>query len=828
MALPETDRWFNRLPQYVRDSDTSGQLRAYMSLIGDQLDDLVSRIDAASYWPLDDGGEVGDTSALVDPTQAGRFGDPILHLKWISQMLGVQLNTADTLDSQIDAVRYASAGWRSGTKEALADAARSVLSGTKYVRIENHYAGDPWAVNIRTRASETPPGNAVVNAVLLKNAKPAGIVILNTYFSATWNDLETFRPTWDNWADTWTNIEETNAPGSDPGNIPDAGEQTGGGMTLPTITNISPSTLEQDVDPDARFIVSFSSLGNDPETISADFTYSDGTTVPMWGANEPGNPDAPGYDATSRIFTPVDGWEPGETVHVVLRPGIVMPGTDYAQIIPGGPFEYEFSVTPEQVVPLVVRTIPVDGTLGVDATTSIQVFFNLALDPDSVNSTNFVLTQLATGTVIPAGVTGGTSATDPVLVDPVGNFVTGTDYKLTIKGDGSSGVQANPNGLFMLEDEVITFKTAGSPPVITPPTVSATTPKNSSTNNDPAATITAQFSEPINAQTLTASTVVLTEVVGGAVVPTNRNYNTATNLLTVTPTTSALKNSTQYQLQLTTGITNVNGTAMAVPVTVQWTTSAAVSIPGPGTKWTRTYFNDFKAPLDFVNDWWQPYHTSADNNRSTFKATWNRNQVTVETSGNGLLVITGVKDASKKYVNAIGDLIGGGIALGKKGMNPIPGFCHEFKMRVDKGNGFSGEGLGWPDKGNWPKDGEPDYHESPKGDRKTVYVTHHYSKDGTSHDQIGKGIHTVIPGFDASLWHVYRCEYTPNRVTYFADNVKILEITDPAKIETGDKIHLCFQLDPAGAAGWITPWDSTTPSRVREEIDWIAQYAYTP
>lgn len=201
-AIPERIRLEDEL------QDPDWPLLRYLSLIGDQLDEVVVLIDRVDYVTVNDGGAVGDTSDLADPATAD-----VGWLDWLGQLVGVRLAPALTEAERRDAVAFSSSGWRAATKGAVADAARSALTGTRYVHILDHYAGDPWRVEVRTRTSETPSVPAVLEAIVAKGAKPAGVELVPTAYDATWAQLEALRPTWADWeaAGSWALLEETGA-----------------------------------------------------------------------------------------------------------------------------------------------------------------------------------------------------------------------------------------------------------------------------------------------------------------------------------------------------------------------------------------------------------------------------------------------------------------------------------------------------------------------------------------------------------------------------------------------------------------------------------------
>lgn len=210
---PTTQRLYDALPDFYRAADAHQvnpdyPLLRWLSLIGDQLGELEDLVDRVDYVTPNDGGAPGDTSDLTDPATA----DPAW-LAWLAQLVGVTLAPALTVDEQRAAITTASSGWRAGTRDGMADAARTALTGTKYVRIIDHYGGDQWRVEVLTRTTETPDVALVLAAIVSKGAKPAGVELVAVAYVTTWAALEADRPTWADWeaAGNWQNLEETGA-----------------------------------------------------------------------------------------------------------------------------------------------------------------------------------------------------------------------------------------------------------------------------------------------------------------------------------------------------------------------------------------------------------------------------------------------------------------------------------------------------------------------------------------------------------------------------------------------------------------------------------------
>jgi O-glycosyl hydrolase len=109
-----------------------------------------------------------------------------------------------------------------------------------------------------------------------------------------------------------------------------------------------------------------------------------------------------------------------------------------------------------------------------------------------------------------------------------------------------------------------------------PPSVSAVTPTNTSTGIAITSAVTATFSEPMNASTISGSTFTLVPQ-GGSAVAATVSYNASGNVATLTPTAS-LANGTIYTATITTGVMSSSGSALASSYSWTFTT---VALPAP-------------------------------------------------------------------------------------------------------------------------------------------------------------------------------------------------------------------------------------------------------
>lgn len=190
MARPDitafTERLYASLPAAYRDADEQFDfpLLRFLSSLTDitaEVDVLHDRLSADL---------AGEVSELADPAVAN-----LEWLPWMAQLVGVRLMPNVTGQAARDAVAFASSGYRGGTKAAVADAARSALIGARYVKVHDHSITEPgnggeWDVLLVTRVSDTPDVQAVLDAVVTKRAKPAGVVLHHRAYSATYAQVQ--------------------------------------------------------------------------------------------------------------------------------------------------------------------------------------------------------------------------------------------------------------------------------------------------------------------------------------------------------------------------------------------------------------------------------------------------------------------------------------------------------------------------------------------------------------------------------------------------------------------------------------------------------------
>ncbi len=140
----------------------------------------------------------------------------------------------------------------------------------------------------------------------------------------------------------------------------------------------------------------------------------------------------------------------------------------------------------------------------------------------------------------------------------------------------------------------------------------------------------------------------------------------------------------------------------------------------------------------------------------------------------------------------------------------------EVRARTQVGTGYGDVLILWPDAEDFPRGGEVDFMEIPKGDRKESNFVLHYGKDNSQNG-------THVAG-DFTQWHNYAVEWTPDHVAGFLDGQEIFRSTRRNQVPPRP-MHLAIQQDigPYGH-NWIPPLDRTTPAQVQLQIDWVRIY----
>ncbi|MDT5365359.1 MAG: hypothetical protein QOC69_7121 [Mycobacterium sp.] len=121
--------------------------------------------------------------------------------------------------------------------------------------------------------------------------------------------------------------------------------------------------------------------------------------------------------------------------------------------------------------------------------------------------------------------------------------------------------------------------------------------------------------------------------------------------------------------------------------------------------------------------------------------------------------------------------------------------------------GYHSVVLLWPDAEDWPVGGEVDFMEAIEPTRQVVEGWMHYGADDR---RVGAQV-----SVDATQWHAWAVEWTPEKITYFLDGTPWWTSTNTANFPPRS-LHLCLQVDDFG--GDIAAGGS-------QLVDWVRQYS---
>ena len=227
----------------------------------------------------------------------------------------------------------------------------------------------------------------------------------------------------------------------------------------------------------------------------------------------------------------------------------------------------------ETEAPTVTGTIHANGAINVAFNTKVGATFSEAMNPLSINTNSFLLTETATGTKVAGAITYlGVSA----VFQPTVALKPSTGYTVTVKGGagGATDLAGNP----LATDFVINWTTGAAADTVAP-AVTGTLHANGATNVVLNTKVGATFSEGIDPQTLTASNFTLTT--SGVQIPGTIQY---TGVSAVFVPTSQLAPSSLYTVTVKGGIggvTDLAGNPLAQDFVIRWTTGASSDTIAP-------------------------------------------------------------------------------------------------------------------------------------------------------------------------------------------------------------------------------------------------------
>ena len=222
--------------------------------------------------------------------------------------------------------------------------------------------------------------------------------------------------------------------------------------------------------------------------------------------------------------------------------------------------------------PTVTSVTPVNGATGIAVNSTASAVFNEAMNAATINNSTIELRN-PSNTLIAATVSYN-AGTRTATVTPSAPLANSTVYTITIKGAASGVKDVAGNALVNNYSWSFTTEVAD----IIPPTVTVVNPLSGATGVSTGANIVANFSEAVNASTVTTTTFQLRDA-GNNLIPAT--VSTLSGQITLDPA-SDLAATTVYTATITggaSGVKDLAGNALATNYSWSFTTAAVTSLP---------------------------------------------------------------------------------------------------------------------------------------------------------------------------------------------------------------------------------------------------------
>jgi Ice-binding-like/Bacterial Ig-like domain len=384
----------------------------------------------------------------------------------------------------------------------------------------------PATINTTTFTLSGPGGTAVAGAV--------------TYSGTT----ATFTPTASLAASSlYTATITTGA--TDPGGNPLAANFMWSFTTgLPTVISTVPATGATAVPVNTLVSATFTEPMNAATLNGATFTLTGPGATPVAGVVT--------YAGSTATFTPTLVLA-GSTLFTAT---ITTGAKDPAGAGLAANFVWTFTTAPP---PTVVSTVPANAAPAVAVNTPISATFSEAMDPTTITGATFTVTGPGATPVAGAVTYSGTTAT----FTPTAILANSTLFTATI----TTGAK-DPTGAPLAANFVWTFTTGPAPTVV------STVPVNGAVAVAEGSTVTATFSVPMDATTITATTFTL---MGPGATPVTGAVSYAGNTAVFTPA-ALLTGSSLYTATVTTGAKDPTGAPLAANVAWTFTTAPTPAV----------------------------------------------------------------------------------------------------------------------------------------------------------------------------------------------------------------------------------------------------------
>lgn len=331
---------------------------------------------------------------------------------------------------------------------------------------------------------------------------------------------------------------------------------------VPTVAATSPvasTPFVTGVDTHAKVMVTFSKAMKAASLTSSSFSLNCPTGTPVAASVS--------YDAAtlSATLTPTAPLPPTTTCTATVSASVM----DTTDVPLAGAFVWSFvtaTAAPlDTTRPTVTFTVPAIGAAAVAVNTKISATFSEAMNPATLSTTSFSVTNTTAGTTV-AGAVSYVAASRTVTFTPAlaASLASGSLFTATITSAATdlsgNALAGNTATLPAAGNHVWTFTTGAAADSIAP-TVTAISPADGSTAICPlTGSASATFSEAMDAATINAGTFTVTD--NGVTVAGTVSYSALTQVATFTPTAATgFAASRSFVVTIASGTTGVKDLA---------------------------------------------------------------------------------------------------------------------------------------------------------------------------------------------------------------------------------------------------------------------------
>src|SRR6266849_982468 len=334
----------------------------------------------------------------------------------------------------------------------------------------------------------------------------------------------------------------------------------GADTAVPTITSVSPQNGLANVGNNARLRVVFSKPIN-PLTVSA-------STIQLTGGGTTAVPDSINFSSNNQNVQLVPHAPLPDATQMTLTISGV---TDVAgNSVATQTTQFTTGTGPDVLTPIVVAENPYNQESNVPLNTTIQLRINEPVDPGTVTSSNFAVTDTTASQTV-AGTYSVSADGQTITFVPSASLAASHNISVNTGNRGIMNLVGNLLALSGLGDFAFSTGTTGN---TTAPQVVGISPPNGMTGVPINAQVAIQFNEPVDA--LTVNQVTLT---GGGSVSVTRTLTNGNQVLLLIPVVP-LSPSTTYTVTVT-GVQDVSGNSLGAPVTQTFTTGLGADLTPP-------------------------------------------------------------------------------------------------------------------------------------------------------------------------------------------------------------------------------------------------------